>query len=72
MSLRSSQSSLKEEERGRKVSVRVLFMKKTQLSIAGFEDGNGSQAEGCRQYLEAGKAKQINLLMEPPERTQPS
>ena len=62
----TSEVFLKEEEGDRKVSVRVLFMKNTQLSIAGFEDGKGSQAKECRQQQEAGKAKETNLLIELP------
>ena len=44
-------------------------MRKTQLYIAGLEDGKGSQAKKCRQHLEAGKDKKTDLI-EPPERTQ--
>lgn len=64
----SSQVSLKDEEQDRKLSVRVLFMKNTLMSIAGFKDGKGSQANECRQDLGAGKAKKTNLLIEPPQK----
>ena len=46
-------------------------MKKTGLSISGFEDGKGSQVKEYRQHLEDGKAKETNFLIESPEGTQP-
>lgn len=38
------------------------------MSIAGFEDGKGSQANECRQHLGDGKGKKTNLLIEPPKK----
>ena len=38
----------------------------TQQTIAGFED-EIPQAKECRQHLEAGKGKETNYLLEPPE-----
>ena len=45
---------------------------KDSLSVAGFEDGRmGPWAKECWQPLEAGKGKETDFVLEPPERLQP-
>lgn len=57
------------DEGGGRVSVRVLWSEKTSRSLlAGFEDGKGPQAKGSEQPLEAGESKEMDSLLEPPER----
>lgn len=38
-------------------------VKRTQLAIAGFEDGMGTRANACGQLLEAGKGKKMDSLL---------
>ena len=49
----------------RKVSVR---MRKTPPAIDAFEAGRGPKAKECWQPVEAGKGKEIDFPLEPPER----
>lgn len=45
----------------------ICDLRKTQMSLAGFEDGKGPQAKECRKSLEAGKGKKANCPLRPPE-----
>lgn len=46
-------------------------LRKTQLTVAGFEDGEGSEAKECGKPLTAGKHKGNSSSLEYPERMQP-
>lgn len=42
--------------------------RKTGLANAGFKDGRGPLTKECGQPLNAGKGKEIDSILEPPER----
>lgn len=56
-------------ERAEEESASEKFaMKKSQATIAGFEDGRWmARSQGCRQLLAAGKGEEADCLLEPPE-----
>lgn len=59
--------SLNMEEGSRRVSVRVISMRKTPVVIAGLEDGSRPSAKECRQPLESGRGTKRDSPLEPAE-----
>lgn len=58
------------EKGGKRMGVRVTQCEKTQLVLAGFEDGMGPQTKECGLPPGARKNKEMELPPETPEGTQ--